>query len=282
MMTIQKKIETHKENGLLTSVDLQIADYLLKNPVQFAKVPVTELAVTTHTSVSSISRFAHRLGYSKLTDLRLELSKDAGQILQYSTIRKDSSTETRIQEVANFNKDTIDGVVHALSPDSLRQAVQMIDRADRVALVGFGGSASVAQDAFHKFARTGKNVIHFVDAHELAIFATAERGNCVIIAFSDSGETRDLNEPLAIAKGNGMGIIAVTRFGKSTIMKLADICLYTLTAKRGRSTDTLISRVASYTVADMLYVEYYTLHAEDIENLQIQINKNMERRKLMR
>ena len=104
----------------------------------------------------------------------------------------------------------------------------------------------------------------------------------MIVAFSDSGETKDMNEVLAIARAAGMKIIAVTRCGKSSIMKLADVCLYTLTAERCGSTGTLISRVASYTVADMLYVEYYTLHAKQIEELQNKIDQNMEILKLKR
>lgn len=281
-MTLEKQIATQKQNGLLTPVDLQIAEFLLKNPALFAKAPVTELAKMIHTSVASISRFAQRLGYSKLTDLRLELSKDSGQMLQYSKITKEGTTEARIQEVATFNKDTIDGVTRVLSPESLRQAVEIIDRGTRVAFVGFGGSASVARDAFHKFTRTGKDVSFFKDSHELAIFATTLDASCVIVAFSDSGETKDMNEVLAIARAAGMKIIAVTRCGKSSIMKLADVCLYTLTAERCGSTGTLISRVASYTVADMLYVEYYTLHAKQIEELQNKIDQNMEILKLKR
>ena len=281
-MTLEKQIATQKQNGLLTPVDLQIAEFLLKNPALFAKAPVTELAKMIHTSVASISRFAQRLGYSKLTDLRLELSKDSGQMLQYSKITKEGTTEARIQEVATFNKDTIDGVTRVLSPENLRQAVEIIDRGTRVVFVGFGGSASVARDAFHKFSRTGKDVSFFKDSHELAIFATTLDASCVIVAFSDSGETKDMNEVLAIARAAGMKIIAVTRCGKSSIMKLADVCLYTLTAERCGSTGTLISRVASYTVADMLYVEYYTLHAKQIEELQNTIDQNMEILKLKR
>ena len=281
-MTLEKQIATQKQNGLLTPVDLQIAEFLLKNPALFAKAPVTELAKMIHTSVASISRFAQRLGYSKRTDLRLELSKDSGQMLQYSKITKEGTTEARIQEVSTFNKDTIDGVTRVLSPESLRQAVEIIDRGTRVAFVGFGGSASVARDAFHKFSRTGKDVSFFKDSHELAIFATTLDASCVIVAFSDSGETKDMNEVLAIARAAGMKIIAVTRCGKSSIMKLADVCLYTLTAERCGSTGTLISRVASYTVADMLYVEYYTLHAKQIEELQNKIDQNMEILKLKR
>ena len=278
-MTLERQIAAQRQNGLLTPVDLQIADFLLENSEIFAKASVTELAKMINTSVASISRFAQRLGYSRLTDLRLELSRDSGQILQYSKITKEGTTRARIEEVAIFNKETIDGVGRMLSPESLHQAVNCIDRATRVAFVGLGGSASVARDAFHKFSRTGKDVSFFEDTHDLAVFVTTLDETCVIVAFSDSGETKDLNKVLSIAHAVGMNIIAVTRCGKSSIMKLADICLYTLTAEQCGNTETLISRVASYTVVDMLYVEYYTLHAKQIEELQKKINQNMKKLK---
>lgn len=114
------------------------------------------------------------------------------------------------------------------------------------------------------------------DNHRFRIRCTAGTTGDAAVVFSSEGRDTVLNQSLRIARERGMSVIVVTMFSHSPITENADVCLFTLSDESGSNTEALISRVATYVVVDVLYMEYYSQHAQEIESLQKRITRNMQ------
>src|SRR5699024_8542898 len=68
---INMLIKSYYDNLNGTSKD--IADYLLKHPQTSSALTITDLARETNSSISSISRFAKKLGFNNFQELKINL-----------------------------------------------------------------------------------------------------------------------------------------------------------------------------------------------------------------
>lgn len=97
-----------------------------------------------------------------------------------------------------------------------------------------------------------------------------------IIVVSNEGANTGLNMALRIAKENRMKIIAIMQFSKSPLTKLADVCLYTLSREFSNKPEALISRIAEYSLIDVLYVSYCMRSQEELEEKMMKISNNLK------
>jgi RpiR family carbohydrate utilization transcriptional regulator len=74
------------------------------------------------------------------------------------------------------------------------------------------------------------------------------------VAISHTGRTKDLLEVLGVAKHGGARTIAITHYGPSPILKLADVVLQTSARETAYRQESLSSRIAALTIVDALYV----------------------------
>ena len=115
--------------------------------------------------------------------------------------RDDAATLCR--KVLNANALAIQNSLETLEPAQVERAVRLLARASRIEFIGFGGSAPVAMDAYHKFFRLGIPCGWQDDPHMQAMAASLMRPRCVVVAISHSGSSKDIVETLEIAEKNG-------------------------------------------------------------------------------
>ena len=110
--------------------------------------------------------------------------------------------------------------------ESFSQAVQMLYSCkERVVLMGMGKSGLVGRKIASTFASTGTPAFFLHPAEGLnGDFGMLTKGD-VVIAISNSGETRELLEVLPLIKRYGNRLIALTGNMKSTLAKAGDVCL---------------------------------------------------------
>lgn len=268
--------------GALTKSEKKIAEYICENPEEFTKLATTELSENIHTSIAAITRFTKKMGYDKLQDLKLDITRDLEatvnhkSVEQYENIQKNDDALDVAKKVIQKNIESIIDIEKMLKLEDLNETLNIMRHARRLIFVGLGGSASVAQDAYHKFMRLGLMVELVTDVHIQGIVSAVGNSKDAIIVVSHEGANADLNRALKIAKENEMKIIAITQFVQSPLVKLADVSLYTLSREFSYKPEPLISRIAEYSLIDVLYVNYCTQSQEKLEEKLIKISETVK------
>lgn len=280
LIFFEKKLVTMEDS--LTKAERKIADYICSNPEDFTRLAITEISENIETSIAAITRFTKKVGYEKLQDLKLAITRDLESSQsqkpqkQYENIEKDDDILVISKKVLQSNIESIRDIEKMLRQEDMEQVLEIMRNARRLIFVGLGGSSSVAQDAYHKFRRLGLMVELVTDVQVQGIIASVGNEKDAIVVVSHEGANTELNTALRMSKDNGMKIIAITQFAKSPLTKLADVCLYTLSKEFSYKPESLISRIAEYSLIDVLYVSFCTKSQERLEEKLIKISNNMK------
>ena len=258
-LALFEKQLTNMEDAL-TKSDQKIVTYLKEHPDRFTRMSITDISEDIGTSIAAITRFVKKMGYDKLQDLKLAITRDMEA--------SESSQYVRVEE---------DDDILTVSKKVLQKNIETIRDARRVIFTGVGGSASVAQDAYHKFMRIGMMVELITDVHTQAVVSSVGNEEDAIIVVSNEGANTELNAALKVAKENRMKIIAITQFSQSPLTKLADVCLYTLSRNFSYKPQSLISRIAEYSLVDVLYVGFCMQSQDTVAEKLLEISTNMKK-----
>lgn len=240
----------------LTQGERRVAEVVLRDPQSVTLSSVTVLSQRSKTSTAAISRFCRKLGFGTFPQFKIRLAHDLAQPIPdiHEDVKVGESIEALTRKVFRGNIQTLTDTLQVLDPKALADAVELLATASRILFFGYGASAVVTQDANHKFIRTGKTTLTSTDKHVQLIHASLAGPKDVVVAISHTGRTKDLLEVLGVAKHGGARTIAITHYGPSPILKLADVVLQTSARETAYRQESLSSRIAALTIVDALYV----------------------------
>ena len=127
----------------------QIADYVLKRPLQAATMPIDELAAAVGVSVATANRFARAIGLDGYPMLRAELVKGFEAMLapvekMRVRLEKPGSAHDAFVAVLDESQNNIAATRAALDPAACAAAVQAVAAARRIYVLGYGASGWLA------------------------------------------------------------------------------------------------------------------------------------------
>jgi DNA-binding MurR/RpiR family transcriptional regulator len=240
----------------LRDSEKKVARVVLETPGQVIYRSISELAEEAGTSEPTVLRFCRALGFRGYHDLKIQLAQDlvpeVKNIHEDVTARDDAATLVR--KVLNANAIAIADTLETLDPAQADKAVRILAGAERIEFIGFGGSAAVAMDAYHKFFRIGIPCGWQDDPHMQAMSAALMTHRGVVVAISHSGSSKDIMETLEIAKAAGAATIAIVSHRKSPVASLADIALCVHSRETGFKPEPMSSRIAHLCAIDVLAV----------------------------
>ena len=253
----------------LRAAEQRVADFILAHPDELIYLTVTELAERTNTSESTVVRLCQKVGYKGYQEFKIVLARDlvepATEI--YAEIQPDDDLLTVKTKVFQANAQALRDTIEVLDEDQLAAAVDALATARRVEIYGVGGSAPLAQDAYHKFLKLGISVIALSDGDMMAMSSSVLGAGDVAFGISHTGASRDVTDALARAKQHGATTIAMTHRSTSPITKVSDVVLVTAAKQTAFRSDASSSRVAQLTVIDTLYVA--VAHRNHARSLQM-------------
>ncbi|WP_255298249.1 MurR/RpiR family transcriptional regulator [Brevibacillus dissolubilis] len=242
----------------LSAKEQQIADYMFEHPGDIIHHSITELADLCECAEATIFRLCRRLGFRGYQAFKIALASEVvppkQSIHQEIDLEGEGDLLVLSERIFAANQETLRDTQQIMSRDTLQKAVDALVQANRIEFYGSGGSAAIAQDAYHKFMRTGIPCQHHSDAHYQVMAASMLKAGDVVVAISHSGATKDVIEAVKVAKEAGATIIAITGYGKSPLSKLADVCLFTVSRETQFRTEALSSRLAQLSIIDLFYV----------------------------
>ncbi len=215
----------------LTRSGKKLADYIFANASTTQYLPISTLAENSGVSEASITRFCHNLGLSGYNDFKLALAKsdyvtDLGDPSNSpETITAEDTLSNVFQKLHASNILSLNETLELLDEQNISKAVDLLSNADRVFCFGQGGSMVMAMEAWARFSTATSHFIHIEDSHMQAMNIALATSQDVILFFSYSGSTKDMEDIMNIAKDKNISIILVTHFPKSRAAGFADVVL---------------------------------------------------------
>ena len=240
----------------LTKSERRIADYINTHIKEVLEETVSDLAQNTQTSEITVSRFCKKLGYSGLQGLKIALAGEvysADEVI-YQDVRQGDSYEIiagkMFRNIAEGLQDTIK-LLHFPDVDA---AVKLLSCAKRIAVYGFGNSATVCRDMETRFLRFGIPVQAYSDAHLQVTSAVLLTSEDVVVAISHTGGSIELLRSVDVAKSSGAKVIGITSYAHSELAKRADITLHGMGREIKYQSESVASRLIHMAIVDLLYM----------------------------
>ncbi|HEX7002701.1 MAG TPA: MurR/RpiR family transcriptional regulator [Trueperaceae bacterium] len=237
----------------------KVIDFVLRHPEDVIFLSITELAQQALVSEATIVRLFQEMHYRGYQDFKIRLSRELSgdhQQLDHNIDEGDRPSQV-LRSLVNLSVDTLRSTVQIVDENALAAVVDALAQAKRIEFLGVGGSGAVAQDAYHKFLRLGIPVNAVSDGHNAAQVCAVLVPGDVAVFVSHSGSTKDILEAAQLAKEAGATVVAVTRYGRSPLTRIADLSLHTLSAETRYRSEAISSRIAQLVLIDTLMLSLY-------------------------
>lgn len=240
----------------LTKSEQRIADYIDAHAREVLEQTISDLAAHTKSAEITVSRFCKKLGFSGLQGLKIALASAvySSDEVVYQDVRSGDSYATIAQKMFRSVSEGLQDTLKLLDYEDVNRAVQLICQAQRVAVYGFGNSATVCHDIETRFLRFGIPVQAYSDSHQQITSAALLTEHDVVIAVSHTGTTAELLQSVDVAKASGARIIGITSYVHSALAKRTDITLHGMGREIRYQSESVASRLIHMAIVDLLYM----------------------------
>lgn len=239
----------------LTKSERRIADYIIAAPEEVMEQTISEIASAAGSSEITVSRFCKKLGFSGLQELKLNLIAgiSAAENKAFYDIHGEDGCSAVTAKIFQNISEGLQDTLSLLDYDAVDEASRILRRARRVAVYGFGNSATVCRDIATRYLRLGLSVQDYADSHMQVTSAALLSPEDAVIAISHSGASQELIQSVQVAKESGASIVVITSHAKSPLAKLADVCLCGMGREVRYSSEAGASRLIHMAIGDVLY-----------------------------
>jgi len=239
-----------------SSKERHVASFILEHPGDAVNPSIEELAEKIGVSESTLFRFVRKLGYGGYQQFRIALATEtlAPRDTWYESPEAGVDEKSAIAVVFRTSIKALEATLAALEPALLEGVASKIAAASRILLLGLGGSNCVAQDAWHKFVRTGITCEAPVDFHMQLMAASQARPDSVVMLFSHTGSNTDALALAEEARQTGATLVVVTSQPKSPLARKATTVIISRTPQVRYVSEAWSARIAQLALVDSLYV----------------------------
>ena len=241
----------------LSETEKRIADYFLIHENEIASANIHNLAATIGTSPSSITRFVQKVYGKSFSQAKIEIARQSESELERSSALLGWNLDYRDMpnKVIFSIQEVCKEVISYNGMDTFEKAVDLIIHAETIYLVGIGSSGIVAQDFFQKLIKLQRKVIYVIDSHFNIMTSLICGKNDVVVALSNSGQTREVCIACEHMKQNGAKIISITGNIDGKLKRISDISMvYPNIEDNAARIGAIISRYGQLFIIDLLFI----------------------------
>ncbi|MFI6540374.1 MurR/RpiR family transcriptional regulator [Nonomuraea sp. NPDC050547] len=249
------------EQGEMPEALRKVAEVILDDPAETARMTIVDLAERSGTSTATITRFCRALGFSGYAELRVTIASQAGRAAQQhwdtdigQEILPADGLDKVLGVVSNSDIRLIQETAAQLDLATVEKVANVIKNAGRVLLFGVASSAAVAGEMEYRLQRIRVPTWSRSDAHSALTDAALLTGGDVAIGISHSGRTREVIEVLAEAASHGAITVAVTSHPSSPLAEVAELVLTTAARETTFRADGFAAIHSQLLVLDVVYV----------------------------
>lgn len=235
----------------------KVANYIIQHHQDVVNMTIGELAEASGTSVATISRFCRKCEVEGFHHLKISLAKEIVEGSADMSVSNHISRDDIGQSLQNILANKVEELKQTISlinEKELNTILDCIQHADTVQLVAVGNTIPVALDGAYKLNQIGiKAAAGTIWETQLCFSLSLKKGD-VMIAISNSGESRQVVKMVRTAKKNGVTTIGITNNPKSSIGRDVDYHIQTATREKLFMNEFCFSRVSAMTVMEILYL----------------------------
>lgn len=272
-----------KELNNLTYQEKAVVNYLLDHPRDLLSMSISDLALASFTSTSTIVRLCKKAGTRGFSDFKYNYISEYPQMLQLNESKSDIpfSKETNLDEImhrlpAIYTK-TLDLTRSNLDRSAIVRCINLIQKAQHVGIYGTGANFSLALTYQYKMQEMGINAIayssplwthlshlknHSIPSVGIILSATGENPMMIDVA----RRLKSLNIPtIAICGYTNRQLNQFTTENIKIISRLSRLDYHNLSTS-----------ISTHYVMDILLSAIFVKHYDDILNAHAQSNITAE------
>ena len=239
----------------LTKQERRAVDFIQGNRDGIIHLSITDLALQSRVSESTLTRLCVKLGYPGFQAMKISIAQEVvnSQAKIHEELSPDDSPQEIIDKVFESSVQALQMTRAILGSAEIAQSISALTKANKIVIIGSGNSGSVAMDAHHKFLRLGLNAHGYTDSHMQMIAVSGVAVGDVVMGISHSGSSVGIKQALAFAKSMGATTISITSYGISPLSQISDIRLHTNAREVKYRSYAISSRLAELAIIDTLY-----------------------------
>lgn len=217
----------HKMEGQLgrySKTDRKIAEVILSDPKAAVEFTMEQLAQRAGVSQGSIHNFSTKLCGGGFAKLKILLAQEMGEYRQADTdlVGAQDSMEDVLHKVIGELESAYRQTAALNDPETMVRVANMILMAKRIEIYGIYTSGIVAEEFYHRLLVLGLPAVYVTDGLMCPVSATMLDEDCLAIAVSTSGQTKDICDALEMAKENGVPRVCITANPKGPVAALCE------------------------------------------------------------
>ncbi|HGR6940364.1 TPA: MurR/RpiR family transcriptional regulator, partial [Streptococcus pneumoniae] len=218
----------------------------------------SEIVSKVKVGEGTLNRFCKKIGYSGFQELKLKMTKD---ILELESQKM--SSDTFIDEIKNNYLSIVESTRKLIDGRQIELAIKLIREANQILIIGVGSSGNAAREFESSLLRIGIISKTVIDTHFQLMHTALLKDNDLIIAFSLSGSTKEVEETLLNAKRKNVKIISITNYSSRNIAKLSDCVLLTSKKESYLEGGSLMAKASQLFIIDVICTRLSLINYED-------------------
>ncbi|MDG9131373.1 MurR/RpiR family transcriptional regulator [Streptococcus pneumoniae] len=235
-----------------------MADYILVRDSEIVYETSSEIVSKVKVGEGTLDRFCKKIGYSGFQELKLKMTKD---ILELESQKM--SSDTFIDEIKNNYLSIVESTRKLIDGRQIELAIKLIREANQILMIGVGSSGNAAREFESSLLRIGIISKTVIDTHFQLMHTALLKDNDLIIAFSLSGSTKEVEETLLNAKRKNVKIISITNYSSRNIAKLSDCVLLTSKKESYLEGGSLMAKASQLFIIDVICTRLSLINYED-------------------
>jgi RpiR family transcriptional regulator, repressor of rpiB and als operon len=240
----------------LTPLEVKVVESVFERKSFDETTSLKEIAEAAGVSEAMVTKISKKLGFDGFRDFRAGVAEYIRLPTAdlHQDVEPEDSSQQIVQKVFRSSIQALEETLAILDMDAFDRAVDILHRAYHRVFYGVGGSAQIARDVSHKFLRIGIQTSVYDDPHMMLMSASLLGPDDAAVAFSHSGASTAVLEPVALARKQGARTIAVTSYAGSPLAELADVVLVSTSRGSPLLGENAAARIAQLNILDAVFV----------------------------
>ncbi|WP_276875970.1 MurR/RpiR family transcriptional regulator [Anaerococcus hydrogenalis] len=241
----------------LYEAERKVADFIINNWDESMDSTIVDLADKIKVSEATIIRFCKKIGMNGFHELKIRMAKES-----YTHEKNNSYTSTlnidnidqSILNMKNTKIEEINETFNNLKSQEIKEIINLITSSKIVEFAAMGNTIPIALNGSYKFNQIGIRSFTSTIWESQISFSKSLTKDDLLIAISDSGESKNLLTISKIAKKAGTKIIAIIGKKNSSLSKYADYIIETFSREIIFHDWISFTRVSAMSIIDFLFL----------------------------
>lgn len=276
-------IDKLKDLKNLTYQEKAVVHYLLDHPRDLLNMSISDLALASFTSTSTIVRLSKKAGTRGFSDFKYTYISEYPQMMQLNQSQEGSSfgKETNIDEIihrlpAIYSK-TFELTKGYLDRSTLLRCINLIQNAQHVGIYGTGANFSMAMSFQYKFMDIGINAVAYNTAHwtHLSHIKT-HRIPSVGILLSTTGENPLIIDVAKRLHALNIPTITISGYTNRKLNELSSENLRIVTRLSNMDYHNLSTSISTSYLLDVILSALFVKHYDEVIETQVSLQQQIE------